>query len=152
MTFHQTQRFNQIPNTTTTTQTSSFSTPPSSTTSLLSSKQRNNGDNFDLFGEREDYSETQFLKNSIANHTKYGSTAAIPTTHFQYVTHYVEPLDTLQGLALRYGCKVSSSALLSPPSSSFLSKFILFRRLKTLKSATNYSVMTTIIFEHVSLF
>lgn len=61
--------------------------------------------NIDL--DKDDISETEFLKNSIAHHVKYGSTSSNRDTQaHQYVTHYVDPNDTLQGLSLKYGCKV----------------------------------------------
>jgi len=63
---------------------------------------------FDLLTDQNDVSETQFLKSSIVNHTKYGSTNhnTEPPQNFRYITHYVDSSDTLQGLALKYGCKV----------------------------------------------
>ena len=61
---------------------------------------------FDLFNDQNDLSETQFLKNSIVNHTKYGSTNHNVEPNYRYITHYIDTNDTLQGLALKYGCKV----------------------------------------------
>lgn len=63
--------------------------------------------NVDMMLDQNDISETQFLKNSIVNHVKYGSTnQKSNTTKLKYLTHYVDTNDTLQGLALKYGCKV----------------------------------------------
>jgi len=65
---------------------------------------------FDLLIDENDVSETQFLKNSIVNHTKYGSTNhnVGPPQSYRYITHYVDSSDTLQGLALKYGCKIET--------------------------------------------
>lgn len=58
--------------------------------------------------DQNDISETQFLKDAIVNHTKYGSTNhnSSVSQNYRYITHYVDANDTLQGLALKYGCKV----------------------------------------------
>ncbi|KPM07490.1 hypothetical protein QR98_0059840 [Sarcoptes scabiei] len=58
----------------------------------------------------EDLSETEFLKNSIATHTKYGSTTNCDhgSQNLRFITHYVEPNDTFQGLSLKYGCKIEN--------------------------------------------
>ena len=63
---------------------------------------------FNIFIDLDDISETQFLKDAIVNHTKYGSTShnSSISQNFRYITHYVDPTDTLQGLSLKYGCKV----------------------------------------------
>lgn len=63
-------------------------------------------------------SETQALKNSMRYHVKYGSYGSTGDNHkkmqnFKYVTHLVQPTDTLQGLSLRYHCSVSFSSSLS---------------------------------------
>ncbi|KAI2809772.1 hypothetical protein BLOT_000924 [Blomia tropicalis] len=63
---------------------------------------------FDLFNDQNDLSETQFLKNSIVNHTKYGSTNHNAEPNYRYITHYIDTNDTLQGLALKYGCKIET--------------------------------------------
>lgn len=62
-----------------------------------------------------DISETQFLKDSIVNHTKYGSTNqnSSISQNYRYITHYVEPSDTFQGLSLKYGCKVCTGCTAS---------------------------------------
>lgn len=62
---------------------------------------------FDIHTDHENLSETEFLKNSIANHTKYGSTNCnLNSQNYRFITHYIEQTDTLQGLALKYGCQV----------------------------------------------
>lgn len=63
---------------------------------------------FDIHNDLDDLSETEFLKNSIATHTKYGSTNCnFGQQNYRFITHYIEPTDTLQGLSLKYECKVS---------------------------------------------
>ena len=62
---------------------------------------------FNIHGDHDDLSETEFLKNAIATHNKYGSTNCnFGQQNYRFITHYIEPTDTLQGLALKYGCKV----------------------------------------------
>ena len=54
-------------------------------------------------------SETESLKNSIGFQVKYGSTGSDhkSANKYKYITHTVQPTDTLQGLALRYEVTVS---------------------------------------------
>jgi len=71
-------------------------------------------------------SETQSLKNSMKYHVKYGSYGSTGDSHkkmqnYKYITHLVQPTDTLQGLALRYQCSVSLSSSLSSTLSSIIS-------------------------------
>lgn len=63
---------------------------------------------FHLFADQNDISETQFLKDAIVGHTKYGSTNhnSGPSQNYRYITHYIDASDTLQGIALKYGVKV----------------------------------------------
>lgn len=50
--------------------------------------------------------EREFLGSFVKDQKKYGSTASHKTERF--TTHYVQPEDTLQGLALKYGVTVIS--------------------------------------------
>jgi len=52
-------------------------------------------------GSHSESDEREFLGSFVKDQKKYGSTASHKTE--RYMTHYVQPLDTLQGLALRYG-------------------------------------------------
>lgn len=64
---------------------------------------------FNIHGDHDDLSETEFLKNAIATHNKYGSTNCnFGQQNYRFITHYIEPTDTLQGLALKYGCKIEN--------------------------------------------
>ena len=58
-------------------------------------------------------SETESLKNSMRYHVKYGSTGSDhkSVNKYKYITHSVQPTDTLQGLALRYEVTVCDLTL-----------------------------------------
>jgi hypothetical protein len=51
----------------------------------------------------DDPEERAFLTTAVKKQVKYGSTASHVFKPEKYLTHYVQPGDTLQGLALRYG-------------------------------------------------
>lgn len=57
-----------------------------------------------IFDESLTDSERESLKNSMRYHVKYGSTGNNhkKMQNYKYITHLVQPTDTLQGLALRY--------------------------------------------------
>ncbi|XP_076333409.1 lysM and putative peptidoglycan-binding domain-containing protein 2-like [Tachypleus tridentatus] len=55
-------------------------------------------DNFELFE-----TETALLVSFVKNHTKYGSTSNYAIRREKCIKHIIQPTDTLQGLALRYG-------------------------------------------------
>lgn len=57
----------------------------------------------------DDPEEREFLTSSVKKQVKYGSTSSRVFKAEKYITHYVQPGDTLQGLALRYGTAVSSN-------------------------------------------
>ncbi|XP_022258667.1 lysM and putative peptidoglycan-binding domain-containing protein 2-like isoform X2 [Limulus polyphemus] len=47
--------------------------------------------------------ETALLVSFVKNHTKYGSTSNYAIRRERCIKHIIQPTDTLQGLALRYG-------------------------------------------------
>lgn len=55
----------------------------------------------------DDGSEKKFFGNVVRNKTKYGSTTNPGPKYVKYVKHNVSRVDTLQGIALRYGATVS---------------------------------------------
>jgi len=54
-------------------------------------------------GVQDDIAEREFLGSFVKKQIKYGSTSKHILKQQKFITHYVQPSDTLQGLSLRYG-------------------------------------------------
>ena len=57
--------------------------------------------------------ERQGLGKSLKSQTKYGTTSKLMCVNESFIKHYVRQTETLQGIALKYGCTVSKYGHLS---------------------------------------
>ena len=57
--------------------------------------------------------ECQGLGKSLKSQTKYGTTSKLMCVNESFIKHYVRQTETLQGIALKYGCTVSKYGHLS---------------------------------------
>lgn len=51
--------------------------------------------------------ERQGLGKSLKSQAKYGTTATVASTNETFIKHRLSQNETLQGIALKYGCTVS---------------------------------------------